>query len=267
MRGSFGPSPETGYLNRETNREEEARSAELLLRLEPLLIKESENLREEGFPVNNNCQIDPEKFRDIFDARNIERDNRMAANYLHGRNEPTKSGEALPKLLEATTVLAVNSALFDQRLAALRTADLDDYHHGVDYLIIDRESGQVLAAADATIAPEAKAAKLQQNITEGMSVRYGVALGKNGVNRGPLEHLPYFIINIKSEDVVALAEELVDSGDKGPVAKRVETQLLKTLAEQATRFGALSKSELRAAYAAAAKIFEEMKADVAAEKR
>ena len=177
------------------------------------------------------------------------------------QNSPDQtSGE----ILEAVKTLAFNQEWFGGRLVAVRTTKYDDYFNGVDQLILDTETQEVIAAVDTTTNPRKKAQELYRKISTGGNVRYGVGLNKeNKVEKRSYsgsQTLPIFIISIDKLSLDNLSNDFSDQKFSESSKQLGNKKILPSLREQSKIFSKDSKvvESLRAAYARTEKIFDDI---------
>lgn len=113
---------------------------------------------------------------------------------------PLSSGEAL----EIFKTFILNKYLMEKGFLILRTAEYDDYFNGVDNIIIDMNSGELIAAIDdvATIGSD----RLQQkkdrviniNLREGVKITFGFAVSNEGniELKSDIKGLPIILIAV-----------------------------------------------------------------------
>ena len=105
--------------------------------------------------------------------------------------------------LAETVVLAVLNKFLNERFVVVRASSYDDYEHGVDTLILDRESGGVVCAVDEVVGILGddryadKVSRAQKKLKEhgGMQVTYGLSFEKTEagtpeLRRGTLPNVP-----------------------------------------------------------------------------
>lgn len=122
--------------------------------------------------------------------------------------------------LAETVVLAVLNKFLNERFVVVRASSYDDYEHGVDTLILDRESGGVVCAVDEVVGILGddryadKVSRAQKRLKEhgGMQVTYGLTFEKTEagtpeLRRGTLPNVPGFCISLEKEELHTLIRE------------------------------------------------------------
>lgn len=138
-----------------------------------------------------------------------------------------------------TVIAAVLDTKLGDRYLIVRSNAYDDYAAGVDHLIVDRQTGDVVCAVDEVVADETDprlSAKQQRaerrGEQRGSTVRFGVTFEQGRLVRRQLEHLLTFILPVSRE---TLRSALVELGhdEPGPAVAAVYARLTESLARQA----------------------------------
>src|SRR3989344_2820771 len=228
-------------------------------RLRELLRAEAEALRAKNFPVDDECRIDPEAFRGtVYSDSAIERDHDAVKRMRQEFREDEGKVSEIGHILEDAVTVAFNKLWFDKRLIKVRTAEYDDYVNGIDELIIDTKTSQIIAAVDTTIIPESKGLKLKESINGSFSVRYGVSLESGAVNMGPLKDIPYAIITITPGGLARFLRELGEESPS-PFIESLGRKILGQLAKEMGQFVDLADVRHKSVYRHARAIFSENK--------
>lgn len=144
--------------------------------------------------------------------------------------------------LAESAVLTVLNKMLSGRFVAVRASSYDDYAHGVDTLILDRESGSVVCAFDEVVGvadgdrqhKKVERAREQLGKFGGMRIAYGLAFerGEDGaprLARGELPNIPGFCISITHEELHALLRDGNFDPDAHP--SEAEVQLFDKIVE------------------------------------
>jgi hypothetical protein len=152
-----------------------------------------------------------------------------------------KSREKNSQMEMAVTLLL--SKMLGQEFLVLRTAPLDDYDHGVDNIILDFHTGEVVGAFDEVHQSDngERLAKKKDKIHTvakrgGAKVRYGVKLENGVLTRAELRGVPVFYLGLTSEELDALISALRD--DDGEVLDQIFKTLIDSLKSQQAELGA-----------------------------
>jgi len=111
----------------------------------------SKELLEEGFPVREDARIEcsSEFFNDIYTEEEQEKRMRKLEKFekeIHGEDEEGRMNTA-GELLEMRKTTLFNKFLEDS-FRVIRTSKYDDYFNHLDNIIMDRETGEMVAAFD-----------------------------------------------------------------------------------------------------------------------
>lgn len=133
------------------------------------------------------------------------------------------------------------TALLAQKLGkdflVVRTAPYDDYKNGVDNLIFDRTTGEVVGAFDevheggAGQRTKEKELKIKK-ITErgGAKIQYGLKFVDGKFVRGPLEGVPVFYLGLESSELLDLEAGLREND--AVKTDKIFEKLISALADQ-----------------------------------
>ncbi len=126
----------------------EEQGKEKLAELLPLLEQLAKELQSR-FPVGKDCRIQTQEFEDVFSLEEIKKDQKRVESL-----EKKFSEKNIGELLEVIKTLTFNQLWFSNDLISLRTSKFDDYCNGVDEVVIDIKTNEVLAAIDETTNPQ-----------------------------------------------------------------------------------------------------------------
>ena len=228
---------------------------ELLEKIKPILEEESENLKNEGLPVDNECRINPDFYEGTISKTTIDADKQSVKKAESKFKEINPSGE----LLEIVKTIAFNRLWFNERIVSVRTSRFDDEinQSHVDELIFDRETLQIIAASDVTTKPDYKEKDLLTKVKDGAVLKYGLRLDKDGFKKESLKNVPYFIVRVKPDDLIGLAENIIQKGN-AEVPENIKQNLLQNLIIQCDKFMPLARPDLKESYKKAQTLFEEL---------
>jgi len=181
-------------------REEEAK------KLKELLREISNDLKNQGIPVDSNCRIDMNSFKGIYKKEELDNDLEKAKEIKGDIEESLlKDGERL----EALKTIVFYKFL-SEKFIIVRASFYDDVFNQVDNLIIEKETGNIVCAFDevsATSGPEfAKKQErfLRKNNINGARLKYGILSTEGGLTKGKIENIPIFYL--------ALSPEIINEG-------------------------------------------------------
>ncbi len=111
--------------------------------------------------------------------------------------------------LEMVITLLLHKALGDKYLVVRSTA-YDDYFNGVDNLILDKNTGEVICAFDDfndnSLDAErhlSKEKKMARKNAEGVKVKYGLTIKNNKIQRQAISNTPIFLLSMDSRQLDA----------------------------------------------------------------
>ncbi len=232
---------------------------ERLLKLKPILKSEMERFKKIGAPIDEEGRIDMNAFSKIgqYDPKMIAQDAELVKKkevMFETQNTPeTNLAKNIGELLEVTKTILFNRHWFKGNFIALRTTKFDDYSFGIDELIFDTATYKPLAIIDVTTDPRKK--DMARKTSKGGRLKYGLAWDKKGFKAKALENLPVFVVQIRNEEVLRLAREIIDK-KLSPESEVMEKNILMELKNQCEEYGRVASSQLvRESYREAAEIF------------
>ncbi|MEK9147306.1 MAG: hypothetical protein AAB593_00080 [Patescibacteria group bacterium] len=200
-------NPEKQYNN---HREKTSEFKEGLKQLEEYLKLMSEDLNKQGIPVNEDCRMNMDGFRDNYANGKIEKDKeyveelerrfKLANFYNHGKIIHENEIEFKGKEMEMLT-----TAIFHKNLSTdyivVRTSEYDDYVNKVDNIILSKKTGSAICAFD-DIAPrdeytykEKERKTLNRNSSNGAKIKYGIRLdNKEKIILSSMDNIPIFYL-------------------------------------------------------------------------
>jgi hypothetical protein len=232
-----------------------------LERLLPLLREEALRLREQGFPVTDDCRLDASAFGSQYATRELQSD----ALYVRNRESrfDREANTGVGELLEVVKTLAFNQLWFKGKLVAVRTTKYDDYKNGIDEIVFDLETRKPLAVVDTTTNWKTKVEQFDfmKKIEHGGTVKYGVGIGGEGVEKTAYDTLPIFVVSLNPEEVARLAGEII-RGRISEASDLLERVIMKELLMQSEALGRLPSvpSGIREQYSVDRSIFERLAA-------
>ncbi len=220
----------------EEEQEEPEQEKQLEARLEEIknfLGEIAGELRKEGIPVNDDCRIDMEAFKEVYSAETLEKDKEIVRGWqkLDKRKfkdlpEEQVEIKRLKKEGEQLEILktVVLYKFLSEKFIVARTSVFDDIENKVDNLILEKETGNLVCALDeisnvSSVEFERKQAKvLERNREEGGGkLKYGFKKEKDKFVMEEAEHLPIFYFALPSkyikEGINNLIPELGQSSD------------------------------------------------------
>ena len=123
----------------------------------------------------------------------------------------------------------------------VRASKHDDYENGVDNIIIDKETGNVVCAFDEVSAEEGtekeaeKSAKVEgKNKEGGATIKYGITVNEeNKIIKKEIKNIPVFYLRLSGRDLVKLLHKMdYESEEPSEIELNVFDSLTNSLKEQ-----------------------------------
>jgi len=178
--------------------------------------KLSENLRSEGIPVTNECRLQISGFQGVYPQDEIEIDIRIVLELQKKWSEEggiKKEGEQF----EVIKTIIFNKFLGND-FVAVRSSLYDDFKNGVDNIILDKKTGNLICAFDevASISgkefEDKKEKVLSKNIKQkGVKLKYGIYLKGEKIDLGPIQNIPLFYLALPSDRLKEAIKKLSPS--------------------------------------------------------
>jgi hypothetical protein len=141
-------------------------------------------------------------------------------------------------------VTALLSKMLGKNFLVVRTAAYDDYKNGVDNVILDRITGEVVGAFDEVHEggdgrrTEEKKLKIEKIAKRGgAKIRYGLTMSEGKIKRASLENVPLFYLGLESAELVELVAGLGENDQA-----KMEKIFQKLLSSLVTQHGELTRS-------------------------
>lgn len=142
--------------------------------------------------------------------------------------------------MEMATMVMLHKMLKD-RYIVVRTAELDDFEHGADNIIIDIQTGAAVAAYD-EVHESGSGERLglkQKRILDvakwnGATIRYGLSVNHRKLQRSSVRNVPLFYLALDSGDLKELLENMDFDPDSAPTPaeRKMFGKLVESLREQ-----------------------------------
>ena len=184
-------------------------SAEKLL---PFLKKISENLRNGGVPVDDNCRISMQDFSDLYGKDKIEADDKEVREFEESKYSNTpeerieeekqkRNGEKLEML-----VVTLFSKFLKDEFIVVRSSRYDDIRNGVDTIILEKKTGNLVCALDevADIKDERykeKVKKTADKNKKGIKLKYGLKIENGKLTKEAVKGAPIFYLALSERNI------------------------------------------------------------------
>lgn len=185
-------------------------------------------LKENGFSVSENCQIDMDPFRERYSFYEVARDQEVAGRKKRERESQErvkKSGERLEML-----ATAIFHKFLGEKFFVLRTSIFDDEINKVDNFLIEKKTGNPICAFDEVAEmrgpryKEKREKVLERNLKGGAELKYSFEV-RPGKERPMIEmtkvrELPIFYLALSPEALEKAEEEFAPSSKESSEYER-----------------------------------------------
>jgi len=214
--------------------------------------------------LNSDASVNSEEFKDVYDLEEMKDDELMIKNkqlmWSAATNENTQKfyqetynftedGEALtekivakylenrdsskPALLEKAVVVVFHKILGDKFLV-VRSSVHDDYENGIDNMIINKETGEVVCTFDEVHGEakyggeDRKREKIRKKAQAGgAKIKHGLSVkknssGKNELVKGPIKNVPAFFLSLEPAKLDELLISMGNNLNDPPSAVELE---------------------------------------------
>jgi hypothetical protein len=212
MKHSFEESKNKFSGEKEDNKKGEGNIEKLI----NFLGRVAQELRSEGVPVNDECRIDIDAFKQIYGNEAIKKTVKKIEDFKfqHGIQNRIEDKSAEPgEQLEMLTTGIFHKFLKNDFLI-VRSSEYDDFKYGVDNFIIDKNSGDIICAFDETssLSDEKKNEVLDKNIVrEGGRLQYGLKIENGKLILGPQPSIPIFYLVLSRKSIKKGVRKFVPS--------------------------------------------------------
>jgi len=202
-------------------------------------------LKESGIGVDDECRINMEAYRNepkyansvVKDKAEVadmektwkEQEKRASAGIIDAKTHDKKnrSGEQMEMFKTALFNKAIGGKFF-----VLRSSRFDDYKHGIDNIIVEKETGAVVGAFDEVVSRDGeldKGSKIRAiNGTKGGYLKYGVGLENGKATKQENARIPLFYLALTYKEL----ENAISSFESDQEnLSELEKKLLKKLAD------------------------------------
>jgi len=121
-------------------------------------------------------------------------------------------------IAEMITMVLLNKAIGKEFIIA-RASDHDDFHHGVDSVIINKKTGMVICGFDEVvedseshISENKKKEKMRKIAAKGgAEIKYGATIKDGELVRASFKNIPAFYLSLSTPELKSLAEDIKNS--------------------------------------------------------
>ena len=149
-----------------------------------------EHYKDIGIQLERDGRVSVSAFRAFYPHEKLNEDRKYVEKkerYIKDRSIDTDKRNNIESECFEQLVSVIFTKVMPERFAVLRTAKYDDYEHGVDTIIIDRETGDVVCSVDEVISDNLEdATRKKMNHIEhmnenGVQIDYGYKKNEDGL--------------------------------------------------------------------------------------
>jgi hypothetical protein len=147
-------------------------------------------------------------------------------------------------------VTALLHKILQDRYFVVRTSEYDDYHNGIDNLIVDKETGVVICAFDEVHEggtgerTNDKQGKIEKIATKGgAKIMFGLNMANGKLQRTALENLPVFYLGLTTKELQDLIENM-DSENIDQLSEQEKTTYIKLISSVGEQMEVMQKKNL-----------------------
>jgi len=193
-------------------------------------------LKRQGIDVDENCRIDINTFEDVYESKEINKDQECVEEVYGGKDDKLLTdGERFEALKTIVFYKFLN-----KKFIVTRTAPYDDAQNHVDNLIVEKETGDIVCAFDevsAISSPEfiKKQERFLRNNINGAKVKYGILSTKDGLIKGKIENIPIFYLALPPERINEGIKNLTSLEEISDYEEKLWAYFVATLQSQIAR--------------------------------
>ena len=186
-------------------------------------------MQKEGAPVKSDCRIDLEAFKNCYPAEVLSRDRQRAARIQKEWQEKSTAKERVGEKLEMLKTSIFNKFLGEKFIVA-RSNIIDDIDNGVDNVILERTTCNVVCAFDevADISGQIYQDKMRKTLEKnvmraGANLKYGLAVNAKTKKIIPqaVHNIPIFYLALPAQYIEEAIKDF-----RPDVKTKQETKLL-----------------------------------------
>ena len=172
----------------------------------------SSRLVEAGIPVDDECRVFMDSFREIYPQEEINRDKgevaRLESLWYKDKNPDEIKEERLKRDGEQFEVLktVIFNKFLGEDFIVVRSSPYDDYKNQVDNLFLDKKTGNLVCAFDEVTSLSGKEFEdkkekvaLRNRSKTPTNLKYGLMIKDGAVFGGASQHFPIFYLAIRPE--------------------------------------------------------------------
>lgn len=194
--------------NEEMQKEQELKEKKIV-ELKGFLKNKAEELKKKGLPITDDCRIDISLFNKRFPKleSDLERTKKYQEEWDNRKMEPTEKKETAGEQLEMLKTAIFNKFL-DKKFVIVRSSKIDDIDNGVDNIIIEKDTGNIVSAFDEVNdeigeAFRKKVGSVMDKNRSGAKLKYGLSIDPTSkkIIGQSVENIPIFYLSLSKKDL------------------------------------------------------------------
>lgn len=129
--------------------------------------------------------------------------------------------------------------LLGNRFIVARASKFDDYTHGIDNILIDKETGSIVCGFDDVLGyngddgGDKKSKRVNESLLRGGSfLDYGATIEKGKVLRKDFRNIPTFFVSISKDELDIILSDLEKNTESTENEKRLISKIVNSLEKQ-----------------------------------
>ncbi len=203
--------------------------------LEAYVGKIAEELNREGIAATGDCHIDMQKYEEIY-GQQAKKDMLETAERERkwGKQEGKKNSNKQKRLKAGEQMEMFKTAVFHKVLEkdffVSRSSLFDDYNNGIDNVIVEKQTGNIVGAFDEVVSESDGRGKedkiAARNTRGGGFLKYGIGIKNNKPVKQANAHIPLFYLALENKELTRAISEFDPSKEE---LSELEKKLLEKL--------------------------------------
>ena len=177
-------------------------------------------------------------------------DEKLHKNIVSTKSEIYGDKKDFPQMAELAITVFLNKIIGD-RFIVVRSSKYDDYEHGVDNVLVDKQTGFVVCGFDQVLGmgdndgSDKKREKVEKiNLKGGARLEYGIKLDENQkIQISKMKNVPAFFLGLTKDDLISLVKNMSEDKNSDDLSNNILNKILKSLKEQEGNIKNLLKNQ------------------------
>lgn len=161
--------------------------------------------------------------------------NRQYKTLEEWRQSKDKNPATITEMAVTTTL----HRLLGDRFIVARASAYDDYKHGIDNVLLDKETGAVVCGFDEVLGfagddgGNVKGKKIQEVLSNGgSSLKYGATIDNGKIIRKELNSIPTFYLSLSKEELLVLLKDIKTGNEPTENERALAAKMIASLEKQ-----------------------------------